>query len=1001
MQMKFNVASMSCAACSARVEKAARSCRGVDDVAVNLLKGTMLITGSNTDLDQQEVCRVVTDAGYPTQFQGARESSAQSFSLTNYKPSTSAYDQAGAGDASSNAACCGAVNTAGLSCSTGVQESAALPQTGTQNARNASSASNSSSADAARQLHQQRTHLIISALFSIPLLYICLSHLFFLPLPPAFYDPAFVGIICFAQFLCALPVVILNWHFFERGWKACLHKSPTMDTLVALGAGSALIYGLYTLFVVLWYLGSQHIDLALHRSHAIYFESAAMILTLVSLGKYFEARAKTKTTSALNSLIALAPTYATRILDDGTQQKCAVDQLQVGQTIAVFPGETIALDGVIVQGFATCDESALTGESLPVDKKQDDEVLAGSMCVSGFAHMRIQKTSNDTLLARIIELVDDATSTKAPIQHFADTVSKYFVPFVLAVSLITFLVWLVIVRASLDTAFVHAVSVLVISCPCALGLATPTALMVATGRGAKLGILIKNAEILQRASDIREIVFDKTGTLTTGNPSVCALYHLPSETPRDVFSLIASMEQASNHPLARAIVSYAQEHDIELQQLNDVAVLESSGVQASYQGSVIRLGNKFTLSDSLQRAFDSAFDAVERRCGNGETNTEHAVDAFQDALSASLVAKQSIMDDHRSEILAQIQHEPACVDYDICQLEAILVFAECAWSLAHKGQTALFLSDDVSIRCVIALSDTLKPSSVQAVQLLSSNHVHCSMLTGDNETTARVIARELGIATVQAQVSPVEKDAYVKRVSAQQPCAFVGDGINDAAALARADVGIALGAGKNIAIESADAVLMNSSVLDVVTLLSLSHATMRIIKQNLFWALFYNALCIPVAAGVLSGIGFVLNPMVAAAAMSMSSVCVVSNALRLRRFKPARSTSNNTRDTMQRVDVHIEPIALSCVVSTTTDAHKRANHNERSTIMQKTIGIEGMMCGHCVAHVTKALEALDGVTKVEVSLEHKNAQIECSANVSDDTLRGAIVEAGYEVTSLS
>lgn len=998
MQMKFNVASMSCAACSARVEKAARSCRGVDDVAVNLLKGTMLITSNSADVDQQEICRVVTDAGYPTQFQGARDTAAQSFSLSYHKQSTSENAQTQAGEVSNNAASSAALDAAGLA---GAQESATFPQTGAQNTRNASSVSNSSSADAARQLHQQRTHLIVSALFSIPLLYICLSHLFFLPLPPAFYDPAYVGVICFAQFLCALPVVILNWHFFDRGWKACLHKSPTMDTLVALGAGSALVYGLYTLFVVFWYLGLQHIDLALHRSHAIYFESAAMILTLVSLGKYFEARAKAKTTSALNSLIALAPTYATRILDDGTQQKCAVAELQVGQTIAVFPGETIALDGVIVQGFATCDESALTGESLPVDKKQDDEVLAGSMCVSGFAHMRIQKTSNDTLLARIIELVDDATSTKAPIQHFADTVSKYFVPFVLAVSFITFLVWLVIVRASLDTAFVHAVSVLVISCPCALGLATPTALMVATGRGAKLGILIKNAEILQRASDIREIIFDKTGTLTTGNPSVCALYHVPYEKPRDVLSIIASMEQASNHPLARAIVSYAQEHAIELQQLHNVTTLESSGVQASYQGSVIRLGNKFTLSDSLQGAFDSAFSAVERAYGNGEFNTGPAAEEVQDARSSTLLTKQSIMDAQRRDILTQLQHEPACVDYDIRQLEVIFAFAECAWRLAHKGQTALFLSNESAIRCVIALSDTLKPSSVQAVQLLSNKHIHCSMLTGDNETTARVIAQQLGISTVQAQVNPVDKDAYVKRVSAQQPCAFVGDGINDAAALARADVGIALGAGKNIAIESADVVLMNSSVLDVVTLLSLSHATMRIIKQNLFWALFYNALCIPLAAGVLSGIGFVLNPMVAAAAMSMSSVCVVSNALRLRRFKPARCTANNTREITQRVDAHIEPIALSCAVSTTTRAQKCVATNERSTIMQKTIGIEGMMCGHCVAHVTKALEAVDGVTKVEVSLEHKNAQVECSADVSDDTLRGAIVEAGYEVTSLS
>lgn len=999
MQMKFTVASMSCAACSARVEKAARSCRGVDDVAVNLLKGTMLITSNSADVDQQEICRVVTDAGYPTQFQGARDTAAQSFSLSYHKQSTSDNAQTQAGEVSNTAASSAALDASGVA---GVQDSATFPQASAQNALNAPLASNASSTDAAtRQLHQQRTRLIVSALFSIPLLYICLSHLFFLPLPHAFHNPAFVGIICFAQFLCALPVVILNWHFFDRGWKACLHKSPTMDTLVALGAGSAMVYGLYTLFVVLWYLGTQNIDFAVQRSHAIYFESAAMILTLVSLGKYFEARAKAKTTSALNSLIALAPAYATRILADGTQQKCAVSQLRVGETIAVFPGETIALDGVLVQGFVTCDESALTGESLPVDKKPDDEVLAGSMCVSGFAHMRIQKTSNDTLLARIIELVDDATSTKAPIQHFADTVSKYFVPFVLAVSCITFLVWLFIVRASLDTAFVHAVSVLVISCPCALGLATPTALMVATGRGAKLGILIKNAEILQRASDIREIIFDKTGTLTTGQASLCALYHLPSDTPRDVLSLIASMEQSSNHPLARALVRYAQEHNIDLQKLGDVSVLESSGVQAHYQGRVVRLGNKFTLPDTLQRAFDAALDAIQRSGALSQHEAQLEPAPNECSSAASSHAAESTPGALRRDILNQLQHDPACAAFDARQLDVILAFAECALRLSHEGQTALFLSVDASIRCVIALSDTLKPSSYQAVQQLSSKHIHCSMLTGDNETTARVIAQRLGISSVQAQVNPVEKDAYVQRVSAQNPCAFVGDGINDAAALARADVGIALGAGKNIAIESADVVLMNISVLDVVTLLTLSHATMRIIKQNLFWALFYNALCIPLAAGVLSGIGFVLNPMVAAAAMSMSSVCVVSNALRLRRFKPARCTANNTREITQRVDAHIEPIALSCAVSTNTRAQKCVANNERSTIMQKTIGIEGMMCGHCVAHVTKALEAVDGVTKVEVSLEHKNAQVECSADVSDDTLRGAIVEAGYEVTSLS
>ena len=638
------------------------------------------------------------------------------------------------------------------------------------------------------------------------------------PLPACFLGDQNLMVFALTQFLLLLPVIFVNFKFFRVGFKTLAHKAPTMDTLIALGSGASTLYGIAALYRMAAALGAGDTMAAHHASMDLYFESAAMILTLITLGKFFEARAKGKTTDAITSLMDLAPNTALIVADDGTESEIPVENVQVGDVLAVKAGQAVPVDGVVVSGNGTVDESVITGESVPVEKLPGDTVTGATVNTAGYFTMQAKRVGADTALAQIIALVDEATSTKAPIQRIADKISGVFVPIVVALAVIVLVVWLVI-GGSVSEAVNHAISVLVISCPCALGLATPTAIMVGTGRGAKNGILIKSAESLETAHDVQTVIFDKTGTITTGVPEVTDVLCAEGVEREELLQLVASVEAKSEHPLAQALCRYAAEQGISAMAVQQFTQIPGGGLRARLAGEDVLAGN------------------------------------------------ERLMKDQGIELGA---------------------LADRGNTLSRAGKTSLYFAYAGSLAGVIALADAVKPESAAAIAVLKQRGVRTMMLTGDNVATANAIAQLVGVDNVVAGVLPQEKEAYVRRAGEQGKVAMVGDGVNDAPALARADVGIAIGAGTDIAIESADIVLMNSSLTDVVNAFDLSRATLRNIKQNLFWALFYNVICIPVAAGVLVPLGITLNPMIAAAAMSCSSICVVSNALRLRNWKPAK-----------------------------------------------------------------------------------------------------------------
>ena len=619
------------------------------------------------------------------------------------------------------------------------------------------------------------------------------------------------------QFLLTAPIVFVNFKFFRNGFKGLVHRSPNMDTLVALGATASMLYSIAGLYRIGIALGAGD----LHAAHAaamdLYFEGAGMILTLITLGKYFEARSKGRTTDAITSLMDLAPKTATLVGDDGAETEVPVERVQVGDILVVRAGQGIPVDGVIVDGTGVVDESALTGESVPVDKAAGDEVTGATVNTSGYFKMRALRVGDDTALAHIIRLVDDATSSKAPIQRLADRISSVFVPVVIAIAVVVFVVWLVISGMDVSKAVVHGISVLVISCPCALGLATPTAIMVGTGRGAKQGILIKSAEALENAHDIATVVLDKTGTITKGVPEVTDVIPAEGMEVGDLLMLAYGMEKKSEHPLARAICAYAEEQGSDQLPVKDFKQVPGRGLSGVTEGAEALAGNAL-----MMREASVELGALEQR----------------------------------------------------------------ADELARQGKTPLFFAWGGQLLGLIGIADNIKPTSAQAVREMRALGIRTVMLTGDNERTAAAIQEQVGVDAVVAGVLPDGKDAKVRELAAGGKVAMVGDGVNDAPALARADVGIAIGAGTDVAIESADMVLVRNDLMDVAAGIQLSRATMRNIKQNLFWALFYNVICIPVAAGALVPLGITLTPDIAAAAMSLSSIFVVTNALRLRTWKP-------------------------------------------------------------------------------------------------------------------
>ena len=849
MKQKFTVTGMTCSACSAHVDKAVRKLPGVQDVNVNLLGGSMTVDGDDS-VTPEAVIAAVEKAGY-----GASLPAAPG------------------------------------------QNAAPVPAPNTME----------------DELKSMKTRLIASFIFLIPLFYLSMGHMMGWPIPHFFHGMENAMTYALTLFLLTVPIMVINQKYYRVGFKTLFHLSPNMDSLIAVGSAAAVIYGVAALYRIGWGLG--HMDMAVVEKYSmdLYFESAGMILTLITLGKYLETRSKGKTGQAIARLIDLAPKTAT-VLRDGKEVEVPVEQVQLGDLLLVRPGGSIPVDGVVTDGASSVDESALTGESIPVDKEPGDTVISASINKSGALTIRATRVGQDTTLAQMIRLVDEAASSKAPIAKLADRVAGVFVPVVMGIALVTAVVWFIATH-SVEMALTSGVAVLVISCPCALGLATPVAIMVGTGKGAEHGILVKSAEGLETLRSVTTVVLDKTGTITEGKPRVTDLYPLGSTTAEELLCVAASLEKPSEHPLAAAVVDEAERRHIPLCAVTGFEAVHGKGVRGEVQGARYIAGNAAMLADA----------------------------------GISLGQDQMIAD-----------------------------------QLAQQGKTPLFFVENGKPIGIIAVADTVKDSSRTAIDGFRKLGLEVVMLTGDNRRTAEAIGRELGLTQVISEVLPTDKERQVAALQAQgEKVAMVGDGINDAPALVRADVGLAIGAGTDVAIESADIVLMKSDLVDAVTAVELSRATIRNVKQNLFWAFFYNIICIPLAAGVFYPIFHLqLSPMFAAAAMSLSSVCVVTNALRLRFFKPSIQEA--------------APAARSGPVNPENGSAVPELKGDTKP-MEKKVTIEGMMCQHCVAHVTKALNALPGVTAV-VDLDSKSAVV--TGDVSDDAIRAAVEEAGYEVTGI-
>lgn len=875
----YDITGMSCAACSARIEKGISGMEGMQQCSVNLLKNSMTVSYDEAELDSGKIIHQVEDIGYGAslhQTQGSKTTGA------------SGRGKNGATDAA---------------------------------------------AAAAKQMKQR---LIVSLVFTIPLFYISMGHMAGWPLSSWLLGARNHMIFAFTQFLLVLPVLIAGGHYFKNGLKNLWHRSPNMDSLIALGSGAAFVYGIYAIYKIAWGFSIEDMDMVETFGMNLYFESSAMILTLITLGKFMEARAKSKTSEAITKLMDLAPKTA-KVLRNGQEEEISVDDVQNGDILVVRDGDTVPVDGKITEGFASVDESAITGESLPVDKQTGDPVTGGTINRTGYFQMEATAVGEHTTLSKIIQLVDDATSSKAPIAKLADRVSSVFVPVVITIALLAAILWL-LAGQSFEFALSVAISVLVISCPCALGLATPTAIMVGTGRGAAKGILIKSAEALEITHSIDTVVLDKTGTVTQGKPVVTDVIALEADGKAagentqaytELLQLAFSLEKMSSHPLAEAIVKKAEACSAAFQEVSDYEMIPGQGIAGTIDKARCLAGNRKLM----------------------ETNRINI------SVAAGLQEK-----------------------------------------LADEGKTPLYFAQGGKFLGVIAAADVVKPTSREAIARLQEMGMDVIMLTGDNARTAEAIKKQVGIKTVIADVLPQDKEEKVRRLQEQgHKVAMVGDGINDAPALARADVGIAIGAGTDVAIESADIVLMKSDLMDAASAVSLSRAVMRNIKQNLFWAFFYNAIGIPVAAGVLyPAFHILLNPMIGAAAMSFSSVSVVSNALRLRFFTPKWKQESGTADLQTTGNGGM--MEQSTAAAEIADRIAQNDESKGETTMKKTIKIEGMMCQHCVKAATKALEGVAGVTAVTVSLEDKQAVVEGTA--TDEALTAAIVDAGYEVKGI-
>ena len=764
--------------------------------------------------------------------------------------------------------------------------------------------------------------LILSTAFTLAVMYLAMGGMIGLPIPKFLLGVENAVAMAVCQLVLTAPVLVLNFKFFKNGFRSLIHLSPNMDSLIAVGSGASVVYGLIAIVLI---ATSKDDPERVHRLlHDLYFESAAMILTLVSLGKLLESRAKDKASDAVKSLATLSPKTAT-VVRDGKEEVISVDKIVEGDILLVRVGEMIPVDGEVVDGEGSTDESALTGESMPVEKAVGDKVRAACILTSGFLTVRAERVGEDTSLARIIRLLEDAAASKAPIARIADKVSGVFVPVVMGISLVTLTVWLIATK-NVEQALRSAIAVLVISCPCALGLATPTAITVGIGRGARSGILFRSAESLEKLCTVKTVLLDKTGTLTEGKPALTDLYAYGIE-PARLLSLAAAVEHASSHPLAQAVVLAASEAGLEFPAVEKFESLTGMGVQAMVDGKLCRIGKP----------------------------------------SAKLLMEA----EKRTENATRIENLNTVNAFYIENNDA---FASNFAALEAEGKTTVTVSLDGEIVGVLGIADRIKEDSAAAIEALQREGVRCIMLTGDNERTAASVSSAVGLDGYHASLLPEDKERIVRETNALGACAMVGDGINDAPALARADVGIAIGAGTEVAIDSAGVVLSGGSLIGVAEAYLLSRASIRIIRENLFWALFYNAVCIPVAAGALYPLlGWQLSPMLASAAMSCSSVCVVLNALRLRKIKLLKIKERKEQK---------EGVSEEMLFSAKTTVY--------------TVSIEGMMCQHCVSHVKDALSALKGVKEVVVSLDDKNAVITAKQGaLTASAITAAITTAGY------
>lgn len=967
MKEKYNITGMTCSACSSHVEKAVGKLPGVEKHSVNLLTESMEIEYDETQLNSQMIIEAVEKAGYGASLKMTGTRTPQGRTIN-----PGGRDIGGAAYGGSNA----------------------MP--------GASGRSEASvTAKQAEESKQIKSRLLGSIGFMLVLMYVSMHHMYYmwfgLPVPGFvkswFHGPENAMNFALTQFLLVLPILYLNRKFFIVGFKTLKHMAPNMDSLIALGATAAVGYGVFAMYRISYGLGHGDMALAEQYSGELYFESAGMILTLITVGKFLESRSKKKTGEAITKLMDLSPKTAIRLSENGEEEEIPTEYLNVGDVFLVKPGSLIPVDGRVLEGYSSIDEAAITGESVPVEKQTGDRVVSATMNGSGFLKCEALKVGDDTTLSQIVRLVEEASAKKAPISQLADKVAGVFVPVVMAIALITFVTW-ILAGGGLEFAVSCAISVLVISCPCALGLATPVAIMVGTGVGAGKGILIKSGEALQSAKEIDTVVLDKTGTITSGKLKVMGVSSYCKDCGLDqIISVAAALEKKSEHPLAAAVLEYASSEGVAITEAEDFRAVFGRGIQATVSGNLCLVGNQAFLEESGVKLTEAQKTGISEAAG--------------------------------------------------------------------EGMTPLLVARNTELLGMILVADAVKASSVTSIHQLKKLGIHTVMLTGDNRNTAEAVRMQVSIDEVIAEVLPQDKEQVIRKLQADgHKVCMVGDGINDAPALTAADVGMAIGAGTDVALESADIVLMHSSLEDVVEVIRLSKAVIRNIKQNLFWAFFYNAIGIPLAAGVWYPIfGVKLNPMFGAAAMSLSSLFVVGNALRLRSFgKKTAADRNHTeqpykKDMIEhkRIDEMTDGPTVTVTITKTCEPkpymelnqeninpksdnkvsdnkvsnnkvsnnkesdnkesnNKQNNNNENNndenktekeqTTMTKIMTIEGMMCGHCTGRVQKALEAIEGVAGVEMSLENKTATVTLQNEVSDEILTAAVTEAGYEVISV-